>query len=73
MKKYLAIKNALLTLVVSTIYYKSIFAEATVFMRIAGTIVIFVALMGLLQNADDCFMNTINYSEKEKSASVGKP
>lgn len=68
MRKYLAIKNALLTLVVSTIYYKSVFAEATVFMRIAGTIVIFVALMGLLQNADDCFMQTVEYSENKKSA-----
>ena len=56
MRKYMTIKNALLTLVVASIYYKSIFADVSVFMRVLGTVVIGVALMGMLQEVDKLYM-----------------
>lgn len=63
MRKYLTIKNALLTLIATSIYYKSIFAEEVMLIRILATIVVAVALMGMLQEADKLYLDYIGYSE----------
>ena len=68
MRKYLAVKNMILTIVVSTMYYKSVFEDVSVFLKFIATLVVFIALMGLLQNADKHFMDTIGYTENKKSA-----
>lgn len=68
MRKYLTVKNALLTLVVASIYYKSVFVEASMFIRIIATIFVVAALMGTLQEVDDLYMEHTGYSENEKSA-----
>lgn len=56
MKKYMAIKNAMITSLLAVMYYKAVFADCSEFIRIFGTLTISVALMGLLKSADDCYL-----------------
>ena len=56
MRKYLTIKNAIITMFATSIYYKCILDEISMASRIFGTVVILVILMWCLQKADDCFI-----------------
>lgn len=67
MRKYLMIKNGMLTLVVTTIYYKSVFADISMFARIFGTVAIFVALMWLLNEADRLFMEDAKARKRKRA------
>ena len=67
MRKYLTIKNALLTIIVATIYYKSVFADVSMFVRFIATIMVFAGLMGFLHEADNYFMEVIEYAEESKN------
>lgn len=67
MRKYMAIKNAMITSLIAVMYYKAVFADVTLLTKISGTLVISVALMNLLQTADRCYMNI---SRKEKKDGV---
>lgn len=68
MRKYLMIKNGMLTLVVASIYYKSVFADISMLVRVFGTAAIFISLMWLLNEADRLFMEDI-VQKKKKSTS----
>ena len=70
MRKYLMIKNGMLTLVVTTIYYKSVFADISMFARIFGTAAIFISLMWLLNEADRLFMEDIVQKRKRAHRSA---
>ena len=69
MRKYLAIKNAMITSLVAVMYYKAVFADVTLLTKIIGTLVISVALMNLLQMADRCYMKE---RRKEKKNGLQK-
>ena len=69
MRKYMAIKNAMITSLLAVMYYKAVFADVTLLTKIIGTLVISVALMNLLQMADRCYMNI---SRKEKKDGLQK-
>lgn len=64
MRKYLAIKNAMITSLIAVMYYKAVFADATLLTKIIGTVVISVALMNLLQMADRCYMKECRKEKK---------
>jgi hypothetical protein len=72
MRKYLMIKNGMLTLVVTSIYYKSVFADVSMFVRIFGTVAIFVSLMWLLKEADRLFMEDIVQKRKRAHRSANR-
>ncbi len=67
MKKYLMIKNGMLTLVVASIYYKSVFADCQMFVRVFGTVAIFVSLLWLLKEVDRLFMEDINAKKRKRA------
>lgn len=67
MRKYLMIKNGMLTLVVTTIYYKSVFADVSMFVRIFGTVAIFVSLLCLLNEVDRLFMEDMNNRKRKRA------
>lgn len=65
MRKYLAIKNAMITSLVAVMYYKAVFADVTLLKKIIGTLVISVALMNLLQMADRCYIKAHRKEKKD--------
>lgn len=65
MRKYLAIKNTMITSLLTVMYYKAVFADCTQFVRLFGTLVISVALMNLLQMADRCYMKERRKERKD--------
>ncbi len=67
MRKYLMIKNGMLTLVVASIYYKSVFADCQMFVRVFGTVAIFVSLLCLLNEADRLFMADMNTRKRKRA------
>lgn len=69
MRRYLTIKNAMITSLLAVMYYKAVFADCTQFVRLFGALVISVALMNLLQMADRCY---IKVHRKEKKNGLQK-
>lgn len=71
MRKYLMIKNGMLTLVVASIYYKSVFADISILVRVFGTVAIFVSLMWLLKEADRLVMEDMNAKKRKRAHRSG--
>lgn len=71
MQKYLMIKNAIITLLLTILYMSWLVEGISVLKVIIACVFVFVAFINLLQKADKHFMEAIGYSEKKMSASAG--
>ena len=62
MKKYLMIKNTIIALLVTVIYYKWLVEGISVWKMIIACITIFISMFSLLRLADKCYIKEMKKS-----------